>query len=206
MTQGFSTDPAENKENRDPDSTDLAEYKDKWGQDSTDLACIFCRHSKRHLCSICTPSLICFPLHKHASQYARQEAAFHTDKACEAVQKLTSSSRLKSALQGPSSMESCSGQYMPQICCDTHCAISTSKLGRVTAVDDSSRPFAWSEVSPGCQLENRAPYSREMIADCSNPLLFDSNVEEPAHFDVAAVTQRTDVAESAVCCEFQASV
>ncbi len=45
-----------------------------------------------------------------------------------------------------------------------------------------------------------------MIADCSNPLLFDNNVEEPARSGVAAVTRRTDVAESAVCCEIQASV
>ena len=84
--------------------------------------------------------------------------------------------------------------------------MSALKLARVTAVDDSSRPFVGSEVSPGCQLENRAPYSREMIADCSNPLLFDNNVEEPARSGVAAVTRRTDVAESAVCCEIQASV
>ena len=84
--------------------------------------------------------------------------------------------------------------------------MSTLKLALLTAVDDSSRPFAWSEVSPGCQLENTAPYSREMIADCSNPPLFDSNAEEPARSGVAAVTQRTGVAESAVCCEFQASV
>ena len=45
-----------------------------------------------------------------------------------------------------------------------------------------------------------------MTADYSNHLLFDSNVEEPARSGVAAVTQRSDVAESAVCCEFQASV
>jgi len=75
MTQGFSTDPAENKENRDPDSTDLAEYKDKWGQDSTDLACIFCRHSKRHLCSICAPSLICFPLHTHTNSIPKTRSS-----------------------------------------------------------------------------------------------------------------------------------